>query len=132
MTREELLNEHKELVRDIVKESIHFQNELDAEFFDNWAEHLTNLAEKLCDIFPQGLDEAEEKVFEEWGTTKEEYLRKSMDKVHLEMEIATYLQDWSDTDEGVMLETDCGSIPIELDDIRDLARHFYELGKNAR
>ena len=47
MTREELLNEYKEIVRDIVKEGIRFQDELDAEFFDNWAEHLTNLAERL-------------------------------------------------------------------------------------
>lgn len=72
----------------------------------------------------------EEAVFKEWGTTKEEYLAKSMDKVHLEMEIATYLQDWDDDDEiGLHLSTDNGSIPIELEDIRDLARHFYELAR---
>lgn len=72
-------------------------------------------------------DDLEEAVFKEWGTTKEEYLAKSMDKVHLEMEIATYLQDWDDDDEiGLHLSTDNGSIPIELEDIRDLARHFAE------
>lgn len=71
----------------------------------------------------------EEAVFKEWETTKEEYLAKSMDKVHLEMEIATYLQDWDDDDEiGLHLSTDNGSIPIELEDIRDLARHFAEWG----
>lgn len=75
-------------------------------------------------IVSEGL---EEEVFKEWGTTKEEYLAKSMDKVHLEMEIATYLQDWDDDDEiGLHLSTDNGSIPIELEDIRDLARHFAE------
>lgn len=71
----------------------------------------------------------EEAVFKEWGITKEKYLAKSMDKVHLEMEIATYLQDWDDDDEiGLHLSTDNGSIPIELEDIRDLARHFAEWG----
>lgn len=70
-------------------------------------------------------DDLEEAVFKELGTTKDEYLAKSMDKVHLEMEIATYLQDWDDDDEiGLHLSTDNGSIPIELEDIRDLARHF--------
>lgn len=74
-------------------------------------------------------EDLEEAVFKEWGTTKEEYLAKSMDKVHLEMEIATYLQDWDDDDEiGLHLSTDNGSIPIELEDIRDLARHFAEWG----
>ena len=75
-------------------------------------------------------EDLEEAVFKEWGTTKEEYLAKSMDKVHLEMEIATYLQDWDDDDEiGLHLSTDNGSIPIELEDIRDLARHFAEWQK---
>ena len=74
-------------------------------------------------------EDLEEEVFKEWGTTKEEYLTKSMDKVHLEMEIATYLQDWDDDDEiGLHLSTDNGSIPIELEDIRNLARHFAEWG----
>lgn len=73
----------------------------------------------------------EEEMFKEWGTTKEEYLDKSMDKVHLEMEIATYLQDWEDDDEiGLHLSTYEGCMPIELEDIRDLARHFAEWGKN--
>ena len=72
----------------------------------------------------------EEEMFKEWGTTKEEYLGKSMDKVHLEMEIATYLQDWEDDDEiGLHLSTDEGCMPIELEDIRDLARHFAEWGR---
>jgi hypothetical protein len=71
----------------------------------------------------------EEEMFKEWGTTKEEYLAKSMDKVHLEMEIATYLQDWEDDDEiGLHLSADEGCMPIELEDIRDLARHFAEWG----
>lgn len=80
----------------------------------------------------QRAEEAEqsvEEMFKELGTTKEEYLAKSMDKVHLEMEIATYLQDWEDDDEiGLHLSTDEGYIPIELEDIRDLARHFAEWG----
>ena len=75
-----------------------------------------------------------EDVFKIWGTTEKEYLANSMDKVHLEMEISTYLKDWEDDEEiGLHLSTDNGYITIELDDIRDLARHFYELGQcNAR
>lgn len=77
----------------------------------------------------QPVEGLEEEMFKEWGTTKEEYLAKSMDKVHLEMEIATYLQDWEDDDEiGLHLSTDEGCMPIELEDIRDLARHFAEWG----
>ena len=73
-------------------------------------------------------------IFKKWGTTEEEYLAKSMDKVHLEMEIATYLKDWEDDEEiGLHLSTDNGCIPIELEDVRDLARHFAEWGaKNAK
>ena len=75
------------------------------------------------------VERLEEEMFKEWGTTKEEYLAKSMYKVHLEMEIATYLQDWEDDDEiGLHLSTDEGCMPIELEDIRDLARHFAEWG----
>ena len=74
-----------------------------------------------------------EDVFKIWGTTEKEYLANSMDKVHLEMELSTYLKDWEDDEEiGLHLSTDNGYITIELDDIRDLARHFYELGLNAR
>lgn len=70
-----------------------------------------------------------EDVFKIWGTTEKEYLAKSMDKVHLEMEIATYLKDWEDDEEiGLHLSTDNGCITIELDDIRDLARHFAKWG----
>ena len=73
-----------------------------------------------------------EDVFKIWGTTEKEYLTNSMDKVHLEMEISTYLKDWEDDEEiGLHLSTDNGYITIELDDIRDLARYFYELGKNS-
>ena len=54
---------------------------------------------------------------------------KRMDKVHLEMEISTYLKDWEDDEEiGLHLSTDNGCIPIELEDVRDLARHFAEWG----
>lgn len=78
----------------------------------------------------QPVEGLEEEMFKEWGTTKEEYLAKSMDKVHLEMEIATYLQDWEDDDEiGLHLSTDEGCMPIELEDVRDLARHFAEWGR---
>lgn len=71
-----------------------------------------------------------EDVFKIWGTTEKEYLAKSMDKVHLEMEIATYLKDWEDDEEiGLHLSTDNGCITIELDDIRDLARHFAKWQK---
>lgn len=72
---------------------------------------------------------AEGDVFKEWGTTEKEYLAKSMDKVHLEMEISTYLKDWEDDEEiGLHLSTDNGCIPIELEDVRDIARHFAQWG----
>lgn len=72
---------------------------------------------------------AEGDVFKEWGTTEKEYLDKSMEKVRLEMEIATYLKDWEEDEEiGLHLSTDNGCIPIELDDVRDLARHFAQWG----
>lgn len=58
MTREELLNGYKEDVRDFAKECVHFDGELDAAFFDNWAEHFTNLAERLRPSLPDGLEEA--------------------------------------------------------------------------
>lgn len=108
MTQKELIRQEVERLKNIVEN-------------DNTSEYLRGQARKW------------EAVFKERGTTKEEYLAKSMDKVHLEKEIATYLQDWDDDDEiGLHLSTDNGSIPIELDDIRDLARHFYELGKNSK
>ena len=47
----------------------------------------------------------------------------------LEEEIATYLKDWEDDEEiGLHLSTDNGCVTIELDDIRDLARHFAQWG----
>ena len=73
--------------------------------------------------------EQSEDVFKIWGTTEKEYLAKSMDKVHLELEIATYLKDWEDDEEiGLHLSTDNGCLPIELEDVRDLARHFAKWG----
>lgn len=81
------------------------------------------------DVKEQPVEGLEGNVFKKWGTTEAEYLSKSMDKVHLEMEIAVYLQDWEDDEEiGLHLSTDYGDIQIELDDIRDLARHFAEWG----
>ena len=73
-------------------------------------------------------------IFKKWGTTEEEYLAKSMDKVRLEMELAAYLQDWQDDEEiGLHFSTEFGDVQIKLDDIRDLARHFAEWGaKNAK
>ena len=61
-----------------------------------------------------------------------EYLDTSMEKVRLEMEIATYLKDWEEDEEiGLHLSTDNGCISIELDDVRDIARHFYNLGRQS-
>ena len=102
----------------------HFDHFIDHDVFDRY---FIDEVELMPDEEPS--EDSEEAVFKEWGTTKEEYLAKSMDKVHLEMEIATYLQDWDDDDEiGLHLSTDNGSIQIELEDIRDLARHFAEWG----
>lgn len=61
MTREELLNGYKEDVRDFAKECVHFDGELDAAFFDDWAEHFTNLAERLHPPLPEDLEEAASK-----------------------------------------------------------------------
>lgn len=96
-------------------------------------EEVTKKVDEILDFLDtlpeQPVEGLEEEMFKERGTTKEEYLAKSMDKVHLEMEIATYLQDWEDNDEiGLHLSTDEGCMPIELEDIRDLARHFAEWG----
>lgn len=95
--------------------------------FYNALDCLSDFIDSLPEDKPS--EDLEEAVFKELETTKEEYLAKSMDKVHLEMEIATYLQDWEDDDEiGLHLSTDEGCMPIELEDVRDLARHFAEWG----
>ena len=63
----------------------------------------------------------------------DKYIERSLAKVRLEKELAEYLQYWEDDEElGLIFTTDTGVIQIELDDIRDLARHFYELGLKAR
>ena len=61
-------------------------------------------------------------------STLEEKSEKPMQE-GLEEEIATYLKDWEDDEEiGLHLSTDNGCVTIELDDIRDLARHFAKWG----
>ena len=59
----------------------------------------------------------------------DKYIERSLAKVRLEKELAEYLQYWEDDEElGLIFTTDTGVIQIELDDIRDLARHFAEWG----
>lgn len=128
MSNIEKIRQEIERLKKILEESTYYldnsQQALGYSFaLDDFKEFIDSLPEE------KPSEDLEEAVFKEWGTTKEEYLAKSMDKVHLEMEITTYLQDWDDDDEiGLHLSTDNGSIPIELEDIRDLARHFAEWG----
>ncbi len=114
---------------DIRKElaSIEFMGVNDARDSETIARHFYDLGRQSKPTTAEG------DVFKEWGTTEKDYLDKSMEKVRLEMEIATYLKDWEEDEEiGLHLSTDNGCIPIELDDVRDLARHFYELGRQSK
>ena len=58
------------------------------------------------------------------------YIERSLKKVHLEKELAAYIQHWDDDEEfGLVMSTEQGIFQIQLEDIRDIARHFYELGR---
>jgi len=85
---------------------------------------LLNFIDSLQQEQPQVADASKMERGEE---IDDKYIERSLAKVRLEKELAEYLQYWEDDEElGLILTTDTGVIQIELDDIRDLARHFAE------
>lgn len=119
-----------ERLRARIEKDLTFDNSIDTSYYIGRRDAERSILDLIDSLQQEQPDvDSEEAVFKEWGTTKEEYLAKSMDKVHLEMEISTYLKDWEDDEEiGWHLSTDNGCIPIELEDVRDLARHFAQWG----
>lgn len=69
---------------------------------------------------PQSLDAIE--------YIRSDSIQQEQSEVYLEREISSYFKGWTETDEGIA----CHYQYVNLNTCHAIARHFYELGLNAR